>query len=292
MPAKTPAAVLFSQLQATLPKRRGASVVTSSLSSTELEAVRNAQASHSSDVPFETVHVGGDQDCVDVTAADFARLRRGALLATDETLDSQALYLNDTCVDAWAKVTYWKDGVSGWGVLTFPSLLTTQIMRTDLGSLDMAALKRRLVKLFRGCRATDAFELRAWVLPRCAGLHWTSVLIDFETQQVLFVDSLGSSNSQLCQRGWTLLEAASQALRGQSWDFTGWSWGSLGMLSPLQQNGHDCATFSPILLVRSIALHVPLRPGHQWAGRELDRHRDQIVHELLVGRVVSSPNVS
>lgn len=232
--------------------------------------------------------MGPDKGGVDVTAADFARLRRGALLATDEALDSRDLYLNDTCVDAWAKATYWKDGVSDWGVLTFPALLTTEILRTDMGSLDMAALKRKVGKLVQGCGATNPFKLRAWVLPRCAALHWTALLINFETRQVLFLDSAGSSNAQCCQRGWALLEAASQALQGCSWDFTGWSWGSLGRLSPLQQNGHDCGTFSPILLVRSIALCVPLRSGYGWADRELDRHRDQIVHELLVGRVVGS----
>ena len=76
---------------------------------------------------------------------------------------------------------------------------------------------------------------------------------------------------------------------GRPFDFTGWSWGSLGMLSPQQGNGYDCAIFCPILLARSLAHRVSLRSGHGgWSNLELDRHRDLVTRELLTGRVLSS----
>ena len=87
----------------------------------------------------------------------------------------------------------------------------------------------------------------------------------------------------------TLTRSASQALLGRPFDFTGWSWGSLGMLSPQQGNGYDCAIFCPILLARSLAHRVSLRSGHGgWSNLELDKHRDLITRELLTGRVLSS----
>ena len=128
--------------------------------------------------------------------------------------------------------------------------------------------------------------MRCWVFPRCRGLHWTCGLIDFEAKLILFADSMGAEDEAFCRRLWCLLEAASLAMRGRSWDFTGWKWGSLGKLSPLQQNEHDCGIF-PIMLARSIARRVKLRSGPMWGDRELDRYRDIIVLELLTGKIIT-----
>jgi len=205
------------------------------------------------------------------------------------------LYLNDNCVDAWAGVTY-RQGIQLWDVLVFPSLLTTDMLRRVPGSLAMAEFKRKIGRLAehlvgKGSIAEAIYQLRAWVLPRCIPRsdHWTSILVDFEARLVLFVDSIGSSNGTVTRQVWTILEAASQALLNRPFDFTGWSWGSLGVLSLQQGNGYDCAIFCPILLARSIAHRVSLRSGHgRCSNLELDRHRDLITRELLTGRVLSS----
>ena len=109
----------------------------------------------------------------------------------------------------------------------------------------------RLLKARDSHWSRSLLNLDAWVIPRRKGSnHWTGAIIHFKTKQIIFADSLGSSDPQFCSRLWCLLsEVASQVLRKESFDFLGWSWGSLGLLAPQQPTGYDCGIFAVVLLV-------------------------------------------
>ena len=110
-------------------------------------------------------------------------------------------------------------------------------------------------------------ELDAWVLPKHESLHWTGAVINFTSKTIVFADSMGSSNPVFCHRLWCLLEVASQVFRGHSFDFSGWRWGSLGLLGPQQPNAYDCGIFATVLLVHCHHLHCAARHQHRYRHR-------------------------
>ena len=80
-------------------------------------------------------------------------------------------------------------------------------------------------------------------------------------------------------RVWTVLEAVSQTLRGEPFDFSGWRHGSLG-----RTDYFNCGIF-PILLARCLHHGVQITRG--WSQEDLDEQRDLITLELLEGKVLS-----
>jgi hypothetical protein len=121
------------------------------------------------------------------------------------------------------------------------------------------------------------------VLPRSVGRHWTGAVIHFGSKQIVFADSLGSKDSQFCRRLWCLLEVASRVLRQQPFDFTGWSWGSLGALAPKQPTCYDCGVFAAILLVS-----IASRSG-VFATLKLVRFLRQAVPSCMASSCVPHP---
>ena len=99
-------------------------------------------------------------------------------------------------------------------------------------------------------------NLDAWVLPKHHGLHWTGAVIHFGAKQIVFADSMGSADVDFCRRLWCLLEVASLVLEQRSFDFRGWSWGSLGRLAPQQPTAYDCGIFAAVLLVSAARIHI------------------------------------
>ena len=216
----------------------------------------------------------------------------------------------------------------GFRVQVFTSLFVACLWSYEGEPTTVEYLVRQLRRLQRELQSlrSDAslclLDLDAWVLPRNMGdTHWTGAVINFSSKQIVFSCSLGSSDKQFCQRLWCLLEVASQVLRQQPFDFTGWTWGSLGVLAPQQPTPYDCGVFSPVLLVRActwvgskpllspassplsprrVSLHdctawqarsimhrVKLRAAGDWSVADLDEQRDAIVWELLESQIVS-----
>ena len=128
---------------------------------------------------------------------------------------------------------------------------------------------------------------RAWLFPRNWSKHWTGPLIAFAPKLVLFTDSMGGS-SQECQavvyRLCCFLEVAWQELFKKSFDFTGWSCGSVHAHCGKQPNGHDCALF-PLTLARCLHHNVKMRSS--WSVAECDDLRNFLTWELLNGQLHS-----
>jgi len=112
-------------------------------------------------------------------------------------------------------------------------------------------------------------------------------VIHFGAKQIVFADSMGSADVDFCRRLWCLLEVASLVLEQRSFDFRGWSWGSLGRLAPQQPTAYDCGIFAAVLLARSVMHGVKLRPATGWPVADLDAQRRAVVFELLRGRIIS-----
>ena len=163
-----------------------------------------------------------------------------------QQLPSDALYLNDEVINAWAACVR----RSGFKVHVFSTLITGNLWWYASGPTTIEYLRRVLLRLTKSqIWPQGLLKLDAWVLPRHQGRHWTGAIIHFGAKQIVFADSVGKTDAAFCRRLWCLLEVASLVLEQRSFDFTGWSWGSLGILAPIQPTDYDCGIFAAVLLV-------------------------------------------
>lgn len=102
---------------------------------------------------------------------------------------------------------------------------------------------------------------------------------------MLVFDSLGGKVPFFERRLCTFLEVASQTLRSRSFNFDGWTHGSLGGKAPQQPDYYNCGVCC-LMLMRSLAHSVRLVPRYTTA--ELDRQRDLVTLELLRGELLSA----
>ena len=182
---------------------------------------------------------------VPVSRVDFARLRTSQQKSAQQ-LPSDALYLNDEVINAWAACVR----RSGFKVHVFSTLITGNLWWYASGPTTIEYLRRVLLRLTKSqIWPQGLLKLDAWVLPRHQGRHWTGAIIHFGAKQIVFADSVGKTDAAFCRRLWCLLEVASLVLEQRSFDFTGWSWGSLGILAPIQPTDYDCGIFAAVLLV-------------------------------------------
>lgn len=77
------------------------------------------------------------------------------------------------------------------------------------------------------------------------GNHWVLVSIDFENQQILYLDSLGDTEGDSYEILSTILEYLNEeslAKNGKEFSTDGWFWGFVEGLAK-QKNGVDCGVF-------------------------------------------------
>jgi hypothetical protein len=196
---------------------------------------------------------GVEVDNVPLRRSDFARLRTSQQKSA-QRLPDVALYLNDEVINAWGGCVR----LSGFKVHVFSTLVTSCLWQYHSKPTTVEYLRRTLRKLNK-VWPQGLLKLDAWVLPKHRGLHWTGAVIHFGAKRIVFADSLGSKDPDFCRRLWCLLEVASHVLEQCSFDFSRWSWGSLGRLAPRQPTPYDCGIFAAVLLV------TPPEPVmHQW----------------------------
>ena len=177
----------------------------------------------------------------------------------------------------------------------FDSALVHQLMNPPSAEEAMT-LDKMCRYMFRPRVGTTPIHLMAcngWLLPMCREGHWTAGLVWFPTKQLLFVDSWlaepGSHDNHapdvlLRLRG--VLEVVSWFADNKTFDFSGWTHGSLDELSPRQPNGHDCALFT-MMLARCLLHGVKLRPGCGHSDDEMDAIRNTVTLELVTNKLRS-----
>ena len=238
-----------------------------------------AESAHENDEVLSTV--GPAAMSVPLSRKSFSRLR----LSIEQPLnDPEALYWDDEAVNAGAHCLNADSLKHGSGVHVFPSLVTTRLLGYDTVQPTVSWLAR----VVRKQKVSLMKKPRAWLFPRNWSKHWTGPLIAFAPKLVLFTDSMGGS-SQECQavvyRLCCFLEVAWQELYSKSFDFTGWSCGSVHALCGKQPNGHDCALF-PLTLARCLHHNVKMRSS--WSVAECDDLRNFLTWELLDGQLHSN----
>ena len=73
-------------------------------------------------------------------------------------------------------------------------------------------------------------------------------------------------------------------MEGRSFDFSAWVRGSLGMHSPKQPDGHNCAVFV-LLLAR--CLHHDVKLTRRWNAAQCNVQRDVIALELMSAELLT-----
>ena len=246
-------------------------------SESEAEDVRDAQqATSDASLKERLLRCDGvEVNCVPVSRSHFARLRHH----NDPRVSSyQELYFSDELVDAWAQCLRRTEAqaAAGDGVFMWSSGSVYKFFgyRTQPPIVD--GVRRVALRCQRD--GIHLLRQRAWVLPRVRSLHWDTVLVDFRSKQIIFVDSMGSSNETVVRRTCTVLEVVSWALDGRPFDFRDWVCGSLGVESPQQPDGHNCGLMV-LLLARCV--HHDVKITRRWSGRQLDEQRDIVALELM-----------
>ena len=277
IPGPTGAAALSHSLQRALPNKPQR-LMLPRLSEKQARRVEQAQLASTIDparrqqLPCDGVAIAS----IPVWRGEFARLRTSKH-RRDLKLSNVQLYLNDEVINAWAKVVL----RSGFRVQVFTSLFVACLWKYQGKPTTVEYLLRQLQRLQRELQSLRSdpslclLDLDAWVLPRNMGdTHWTGAVINFTSKQIVFSCSLGSSDKQFCRRLWCLLEVASQVLRQKPFDYTGWTWGSLGVLAPQQPTPYDCGVFSPVLLVRVLpsCSECPVGPHSHLSDSHLVHH--------------------
>ena len=214
---------------------------------------------------------------VTVSREDFAVLRH----QRDVAMDGE-LYLKDNIVDAWGQCLRQTEG-GKHAVYFWPSTDVQIYMGYSQGHRPSVQNVARHAR-DRKRNGMDLLTMRAWVLPRVRGRHWTAVLVDFTSKQVLYADSLGGSAQDMVDRVCCVMEVVSQTLTGRAFSFDGWKRGSLGPLAPQQPDFFNCALF-PMMLARCI--HHDVKISRRWSSEQLDEYRDVIVLELFKERLLS-----
>ena len=73
-------------------------------------------------------------------------------------------------------------------------------------------------------------------------------------------------------------------LNGKPFDFSDWSYGALGLHSPKQPDGHNCAVFV-MLLAR--CMHHDVKLTRRWNTSQCNAQRDMITLELIAAEILT-----
>ena len=226
-------------------------------------------------------HVRCDGFIVNVPVArkDFSRLRHPG---DKSVLTNDELYLSDDLIDAWAQCLRSTRPDEGGGVYQWLTSPVRKFLDCHRQPAAVNDVMRHVLSLKR--LGLDLLKQRAWVLPHVRDRHWTSVVVDFRAKLVLSVDPLGSELPDFVVRACTIIDVVSRVLAETPFDFTGWTRGSLGLLSPMQPDSFNCGIFALLL---SRCLHHDVKISRCWSSKDLDEQRDLVVLELIEGRLLT-----
>jgi Ulp1 family protease len=133
-------------------------------------------------------------------------------------------------------------------------------------------------------RFGDMFKKRAWIFPLVGGGHWTLAVIDFESSQLLFLNSTGGTNLGALRRLAALLKIATCKGYARPLD-SSWQVAALRTLSPQQLDGYNCGHVV-LLVIRHILSGAKL-PSHRLTESVMDTYRNVLTAELLQGSLLS-----